>query len=203
MNWCIGPLYVANHSALGLLQRKMERWNQYLSSLSERSHWSKRDSFLIHHLLTPSQMRLSAVETSEIKPGLVAALSQIGVRTAADLLFASPTEGAASIATSEDSLQAVFRRLPPGTCTFGELNAIARAAIAQGAAPAVTGRQLLVARSARDHDGSPGISSGIAQLDVLLGGLVESHVVEVVGDSGSGKTVRVSPHKWSICFLTP
>jgi RAD51-like protein 3 len=124
-------------------------------------------------------MRLRTVDPP-LPSALLAALEGIGIRTDADLIFYGPP-------------MELYKKLPLGTVTLAELTAAVEAVVRYVAAPGVCGEKLLekVERRLASYPAEE-FSSGIPQLDKLIGGFGGSRVIEISGDRGSGKTVSLS-----------
>jgi RAD51-like protein 3 len=122
-------------------------------------------------------MRLAALVPS-IPADLVESLERCGIRTDAELLFSTP-------------VFEIFRRLPAGTTTLRDLTHYVDLVAEQASAPGISAAKLLDLESkARAND--PVLLSGISELDELLGGFGGHRVIEISGDSQSGKTVSVA-----------
>ncbi|KAH9928751.1 P-loop containing nucleoside triphosphate hydrolase protein [Fomitopsis serialis] len=108
---------------------------------------------------------------------LLDALAQVGIRTDTDLLFS---------ATPVD----IFRKLPSGTLSLHDFHSFVAQVTRQAAAPAVCGDVLFEQGKRREEsDLYSEPTTGVRQLDQLLGGLAPPRVIEVSGDRGSGKSV--------------
>ena len=136
-----------------------------------------------------SHLQLLPMRLQQLVPPLdahfVEKLSEIDIKTDVDLLLAS----------SPDS---IFARLPPGHSitlrAFRDSLAHARELCA---APMSYGDELLSRDAKRRADaaleGDAGIRVGVDALDALVGGgFAPPRVVEISGESGSGKTVSLS-----------
>jgi RAD51-like protein 3 len=109
---------------------------------------------------------------------LVESLEQCGIRTDAELLFSAPVFD-------------IFRRLPAGTVTLRDLTKYIDIVAEKTSAPGISAAKLLDLESkAREND--PDLLSGVPELDELLGGFGRHRVIEISGDSQSGKTVSVA-----------
>ena len=124
-------------------------------------------------------MRLRNVVPTPPQP-LLSALAQVGIRTDSDLLFSAPPVD-------------VFRKLPLGTLSLHDFNDFVAHVAQQAAAPVVRADVLFEEEKTKEGaDLLAEPSTGVKCLDGLLGGLAP-RVIEVSGDRGSGKSVRVSP----------
>ena len=119
--------------------------------------------------------------TPPLPATFVANLALLNVRTAHDLVFASPAE--------------LIGKLPAGSVTFTELaNHIAHVTAAF-AGPAITADKLIAELEPRTRI-EPVSSSGLPALDELIGigndfgGVPAGRLIEISGASASGKTVR-------------
>ncbi|CCM03090.1 uncharacterized protein FIBRA_05210 [Fibroporia radiculosa] len=120
-------------------------------------------------------MRLRAL-VPPLPENLLDALDACDITTDSDLIFVK-------------NLTELFRKLPPMTMGFQEFLDLVSRVIKQAAAPAIRGDQLLAKERKRREDDIYGdLSTGVPELDVLLGGLRPPRVVEISGDKGSGKT---------------
>ncbi|KAH9912282.1 uncharacterized protein B0H18DRAFT_1217175 [Fomitopsis serialis] len=109
---------------------------------------------------------------------LLDALAQVGIRTDTDLLFS---------ATPVD----IFRKLPSGTLSLHDFHSFVAQVTRQAAAPAVCGDVLFEQGKRREEsDLYSEPTTGVRQLDQLLGGLAPPRVIEVSGDRGSGNPLR-------------
>ncbi|TFK40177.1 P-loop containing nucleoside triphosphate hydrolase protein [Crucibulum laeve] len=115
-------------------------------------------------------MRLAAFAPS-IPVNLVSSLESLGIRTDADFLFSF-------------SAYDIFQQLPPGTTSLQDLMQYKDIVAELSAAPGVSGTDLLT--QAQSQTQSPKLSTGIMELDSLLGDL--RGLIEVSGDRGSGKS---------------
>lgn len=112
---------------------------------------------------------------------LVANLTSLNIRTAPDLIFASPAE--------------LMGRLPAGSITFTELTHHIAHVTAAFAGPSITADRL-IATIEPDASLEPVSSSGLPPLDELIGidnkfrGAPVGRLIEISGASSSGKTVR-------------
>ena len=109
---------------------------------------------------------------------LVANLALLNIRTAPDLIFASPAE--------------LIGKLPAGSITFTELtHHIARVTVAF-AGPAITADELIAELEQRAGLERMSSSSGLPVLDELTSIGNDGRLIEISGMSASGKTVRNS-----------
>ena len=122
-------------------------------------------------------MRLSNLIPS-IPANVVACLEVQGIRTDTDLLFST-------------TIFDIYKRLPAGTATLEELSEYTTIAAEIGAAPGMSGHELLLLENA-NRDGQ--LRTGNEELDEFLRGLDARWVVELSGDKGSGKSVRLPEH---------
>lgn len=123
-------------------------------------------------------MRLQAVAPPPPQ-SLLSALAQIGVRTDSDLLFSAPPVD-------------IFLQLPPDTLSLHDFNDFLMQVTQQASAPNMTADMLFEEEKTREGaDLLAEPSTGVKGLDELLGGLVPPRVIEVSGDRGSGKSVRI------------
>ena len=122
-------------------------------------------------------MRLSNLIPS-IPANVVACLEVQGIRTDTELLFST-------------TIFDIYKRLPAGTATLEELSEYTTIAAEIGAAPGMSGHELLLLENA-NRDGQ--LRTGNEELDEFLRGLDARWVVELSGDKGSGKSVRLPEH---------
>ena len=119
--------------------------------------------------------------TPPLPTTLVANLASLNLRTAPDLIFASPAE--------------LIRKLPAGSITFTELTHHIAHVTAAFAGHAITADKLVAELELRARL-EPVSSSGLPALDELIGigndfgGAPGGRVIEISGTSASGKTVR-------------
>ncbi|KJA26228.1 hypothetical protein HYPSUDRAFT_198987 [Hypholoma sublateritium FD-334 SS-4] len=116
-------------------------------------------------------MRLSNLIPS-IPANVVACLEVQGIRTDTDLLFSTTTFD-------------IYKRLPAGTATLEELTEYTTIAAEIGAAPGMSGHELLLLENTY---GDVQLRTGNAELDGLLRGLDGRWIIELSGDKGSGKS---------------
>jgi len=121
-------------------------------------------------------MRLSNLVPS-IPADLVASLEAIGVRTEIDLLF--------SASTFE-----IYKRLPANTIALQELIDFTSLAAELCAAPGMSANEALRLEK-ESLTGDDELCSGVEEVDEILRGLGRRRVIELSGDKGSGKTVRL------------
>ena len=118
-------------------------------------------------------MRLSSLPEI-LSQDLLHALASLNITSDTDLLFLSGTP------------LDIWRRLPTGLgLSLREFETYVRAVTAKASASGVMGSML--------EDEAPAqrrMTVGVPKLDTLLHGLGSQRVVEISGDSGSGKTVR-------------
>ena len=119
--------------------------------------------------------------TPPLPATLVANLASLNIRTAPELIFASPAE--------------LIGKLPAGSVTFTELTHHIAHVTAAFAGPAIIADNL-VAELEPCARLEPVSSSGLPALDELIGlgddfgGSAGGRVIEISGASASGKTVR-------------
>jgi len=130
-------------------------------------------------------VRLAALDPP-FSDALLKLLADVGIRTAPDLIFTPPA--------------AILSGLPRGSTSLADLTDAVARVTAQVAAEGASGEQLYAAsRAAETEEGGAHmrVASGVRDLDVLLGGSFGGaacpRVIEVAGESGGGKTVRVFP----------
>ncbi len=119
-------------------------------------------------------MRLSNLIPS-LPANVVACLEVQGIRTDTDLLFST-------------TIFDIYKRLPAGTATLEELSEYTAIAAEIGAAPGMSGHELLLLENAK---GDGQLLTGNEELDEFLRGLDARWVIELSGDKGSGKSVRL------------
>jgi RAD51-like protein 3 len=130
-------------------------------------------------------MRLSNLIPS-LPQDLIGALEKIGIRTEMDLLFSS-------------SALDIYNRLPAGSITFQDLSYYIELTAELCAAPGASARDLwLLEDEARRKDVQ--LATGDEEFDLFLSGLGSRRILELSGDSGSGKTVRI-PKILGYCAL--
>lgn len=132
-------------------------------------------SFTQREYLSQGSMRLSNLIPS-IPANVVACLEVQGIRTDTDLLFSTTTFD-------------IYKRLPAGTTTLEELTEYTSIAAEIGAAPGMSGHELLLLENTY---GDVQLRTGNGELDDLLRGLDGRWIIELSGDKGSGKSVRLS-----------
>lgn len=119
-------------------------------------------------------MRLSSFSPQILSPPLVDALRALGIVSDADLFFsATPLE--------------IWRKLPPDLIPFSEFERCVDAVMLSCAVPGSVAAEL-DGRALSDQS-KPDISSGIGDLDDLLGGTMRDSVVEISGRQGAAATV--------------
>ncbi|KAH8980878.1 P-loop containing nucleoside triphosphate hydrolase protein [Lactarius akahatsu] len=117
--------------------------------------------------------------TPPLPATLVANLTSLNIRTASDLIFASPAE--------------LIGKLPAGSITFAELTHHIAHVTAAFAGPAITADKLIAELEPRAGQ-EPHSSSGLPALDELIGigndfgGAPGGRLIEISGTSASGKT---------------
>lgn len=119
-------------------------------------------------------MRLATLIPA-IPAALVASLQKCDIRTDTDLLFSC---------TALD----ILRRLPPGTATLHELTKYIGLVAELTSAQGISGVELISQELDQRKDDLD-FSSGIHDLNVLLGSFGGRRVLEIAGDTKSGKTV--------------
>jgi RAD51-like protein 3 len=117
-------------------------------------------------------MRLGAFVPSVLPADLALSLESCGIRTEIDFLFSNRTVD-------------IFRRLPPGTVSLQELTNYVALVAEKASAPSIRGDHWLHGETRNFDD----LSTGVPDLDRLLGGFGGTRVIEISGDRGSGKTV--------------
>ena len=119
--------------------------------------------------------------TPTLPATLVANLASLNVRTAPDLIFASPVE--------------LIGKLPAGSVTFNDLTHHIATVTAAFAGPAITADKL-IAELELHRCLEPVSSCGLPPFDELIGigndfgGAPSGRLIEISGASASGKTVR-------------
>jgi RAD51-like protein 3 len=122
---------------------------------------------------------------------LVTALENCGIRTDTDLLFSGTTIE-------------VLRKLPPGVVSLADLEKYTRLVAESASAPGIRGDEQYAEELRKRNEDTIDLTSGVAELDALVGGFGNSRVFEISGDKGSGKTVRrlqLPRHHFSACIL--
>lgn len=120
-------------------------------------------------------MRLSSLVPS-IPADVVTCLESQGIRTDMDLLFATTTLD-------------TYKRLPAGTATLEELIEYRSLAAKSGAAPGISGHELVLLED-MEEDNVIQLQTGVKALDDFFRGLAGRRLIELSGDGGSGKSVR-------------
>lgn len=112
-------------------------------------------------------MRLASID---LPRHLSDALTALGITSDTDLLFSfgSPLE--------------IWRRLPPGLISLHEFEICVQAVLTQTSATSVPSDVL--------HTQAQ-VKLGLPSLDAVLEGLLGPRVIELSGDTGSGKSVRL------------
>jgi RAD51-like protein 3 len=118
-------------------------------------------------------MRLAALVPT-VPLDLVESLEKCGIRTDTELLFSG---------TAAD----IFKRLPPETVSLHDLTKYIALVTERAAAPGIRA-DILLSQESHDYE----LTSGVAELDRLLGGFGGSRVLEISGDKGSGKSVSAA-----------
>lgn len=120
-------------------------------------------------------MRLSSLSPDFLPTTLVDALRTLGIVSGADLCFSA-------------TLLEIWRRLPPDLMPLSQFECCARAVMARCAMPGLAASEL----DGRPVSGEskPETSTGVGDLDNLLGTTLRDSVVEVSGRNGSGTSVR-------------
>lgn len=118
-----------------------------------------------------------------LDPSFVQALSEIGIKTDTDLLL------------THDPL-ATFTKLPAGHgVTLKQYREVLAQVAGLAAATPTYGDKLLERETKRQEDIFSDVPDtmqlGVPAVDALVGGFAPPRVIEVSGDSGTGKTVRV------------
>ena len=122
-------------------------------------------------------MRLRTVDPP-LPEHLLDVLGELGIKTDADLIFSG---------TPMD----LYKKLPLGTVTLAALTKHINDVVLFVSAPGVRGDKLLEQEETRVGEYLQDYSCGVRAIDELMGGFGSSRVVEVSGDRGSGKTVRI------------
>lgn len=118
-------------------------------------------------------MRLSALVPS-IPADFVASLNECGIRTDADLLFSPVLE--------------IYRRLPSGSPGLYELEQLVARVADLASAPGISAADML-AQETETQTKSASLYTGVSELDALLDGFGGRRILEISGDTKSGKTV--------------
>lgn len=141
-------------------------------------------------------LRLSTLSPHLLSVPLVTNLRNINVRTATDLIFSSPAD--------------LISRLPPETISLLDLRLCIEGVTEQFAVGSVSAQDIHEAIMLEDeHRDDMEVRSGVKALDALLGGGFGGYgsaegdssslagvagggrVIEISGDGGAGKTVRL------------
>ena len=118
-------------------------------------------------------MRLATL-VPQISSDLVIALENCGICTVEDLLFSSLIE--------------IYGQLPVGSISLFDLQQLSSHVATLASASGTLGTELL-RRQIEAHEMAPSLGTGVAELDDLLGGFGGCRVLEISGDTQSGKTV--------------
>ena len=118
-------------------------------------------------------MRLATL-VPQIPSDLVNTLEKCGICTVADLIFSSPID--------------IYGQLPVGSISLFDLQQLSSHVATLASASGTLGTQLLQ-RQIEAHEMAPKLSTGVTELDDLLGGFGGCRVLEISGDTQSGKTV--------------
>jgi len=116
-------------------------------------------------------MRLSSLSQELLPTTLVDALRTLGIVSDADLFFSATT-------------LEVWRKLPPDLMSLSEFERHVKAVMIRCAVPGFVAREV----GERPHP-KPGITTGVDNLDNLLGDTLRESVVEISGRHGSGAAV--------------
>lgn len=122
-------------------------------------------------------MRLSSLSSEVIPTTLVDALRTLGIVSEADLFFSA-------------TVPEIWRKLPPDLIPLSDLERCVKAVMDRCAVPrfpvnGADGRPL-------SDESKPETSTGLGDLDNLLGTTLQDSVIEVSGRHGSGAAVRSS-----------
>jgi len=132
-------------------------------------------------------MRLSSLSSEVIPTTLVDALQTLGIVSEADLFFSA-------------TVPEIWRKLPPGLVPLSELERCVKAVMNRCAVPRfpATGAD----ERPLSDESKPEISTGLGDLDKLLGTTLQDSVIEVSGRHGSGAAVRSSLFETFLFALT-
>lgn len=119
-------------------------------------------------------MRLSSLSHEVLPQTLVDALRTLGIHSDADLLLSATT-------------LEIWRRLPPDLISFSEFERCVKAVLLRCAVPGFVATEV-DKRPASDKL-KPEASTGVEDLDNLLGTTLRDSVVEISGRQGSAATV--------------
>lgn len=116
-------------------------------------------------------MRLSSLSPRILSPALVDALRALGIVSDADLFFSfTPLE--------------IWRKLPPGLIAFSELEHCIQAVMVRCAVPGFVATEVDEPDRCKQET-----SSGVEDLDGLLGATLRDSVVEISGRQGRAAAV--------------
>lgn len=118
-------------------------------------------------------MRLNSELFSFLPDELLLSLDKIGIKTAPDLLFSG-------------SVFDIFQRLPVGTITLASLKIYITRVTETCSAPGISGSSLLASSSR-----PPNRFLTDDPVYNLLRAFGDNRIIEISGDTGSGKTVRI------------
>lgn len=107
---------------------------------------------------------------------LVSAFESCGIKTDTDLLF------------FDGSNIELFAKLPRGLVTCGELDKYVSLVAERASAPGIRGDEELESALRKQREYALEISSGVSELDELVGGFGSGRVFEISGEKESGKT---------------
>ncbi|KAI6102182.1 P-loop containing nucleoside triphosphate hydrolase protein [Pisolithus sp. B1] len=112
-----------------------------------------------------------------IPADLVSAFESCGIKTDTDLLF------------FDGSNLELFAKLPRGlVVTCGELEKYVSLVAERASPPGIRGDEELEAALCKQRENALELSSGVGELDKLVGGFGGGRVFEISGEQGSGKT---------------
>ncbi|KAI6037761.1 P-loop containing nucleoside triphosphate hydrolase protein [Pisolithus marmoratus] len=111
-----------------------------------------------------------------IPADLVSALESCGIKTDTDLLF------------FDGSNIELFAKLPRGLVTCGELEKYVALVAEHASPPGIRGDEELEAVLRKQRENALELSSGVGELDELVGGFGGGRVFEISGEKESGKT---------------
>jgi len=126
-------------------------------------------------------MRLASI-IPPLQEEILSALEQCGIKTDSDLLFNSGTA------------ENIFIKLPSDSpITLREIQETISDVTTRTCAPVYRGDKLLTIETERRENLllGEGLDSGVVELDRLVGCFGRYRVLEISGDTGSGKTVRI------------
>ena len=125
-------------------------------------------------------MRLRTI-SPPLTDELLEALEACKIKTDVELLFTmTPME--------------IYRKISPTSIPLADLIAEVDRVAAIAAAPAICAEDILEREATRHDAPSTEYSSGIPELDGLVAGFAGPKLIEVSGDKGSCKTVRLNRH---------